>query len=193
MPTWWVACEFSHVYSLWISWQGMRLSYALVFHMLKHVSAKFDKLWASSVFSQRDYTWCCKKKLKSSHRTHLFKFLNEKRFFEHSFGAKYELKVGRFQFCNCLFWNGKQLIIWFPSLFVHNLYFICLIKLLSFSFIFSSSFFHYFQFTSIVVRGVLIPNFMKTPPPPLFFFKFCPICLTRNSTLLLFLLPCFFH
>ena len=27
-PTWWVACNFSHVYSLWISWRGMRLSHA---------------------------------------------------------------------------------------------------------------------------------------------------------------------
>ena len=35
MPTWWMACDFSHVYSLWILWQGMRLSHALVFHMPK--------------------------------------------------------------------------------------------------------------------------------------------------------------
>ena len=34
-PTWWVACEFSHVYSLWISRQGVRLSHALVFHIPK--------------------------------------------------------------------------------------------------------------------------------------------------------------
>ena len=34
-PTWWVACDFSHVYSLWISWRGMRLSHTLVFHMPK--------------------------------------------------------------------------------------------------------------------------------------------------------------
>ena len=34
-PTWWMACDFSHVYSLWISWQGVRLSHALVFHMPK--------------------------------------------------------------------------------------------------------------------------------------------------------------
>ena len=33
--TWWVACNFSHVYSLWISWRGMRLLHTLIFHMLK--------------------------------------------------------------------------------------------------------------------------------------------------------------
>ena len=32
-PTWWVACDFSHVCSLWISWQGVWLSHVLVFHM----------------------------------------------------------------------------------------------------------------------------------------------------------------
>ena len=25
IPTWWVTCDFSHVYSLWISWWGMQL------------------------------------------------------------------------------------------------------------------------------------------------------------------------
>ena len=35
MPTWWVGYDFSHVYSLWISWRGMRLSHAFIFHMLK--------------------------------------------------------------------------------------------------------------------------------------------------------------
>ena len=37
MPTWWVACNFSHIYSLWISWRGMRLSHPSVFHMSKPV------------------------------------------------------------------------------------------------------------------------------------------------------------
>ena len=32
-----MACNFSHVYSLWISWRGVRLSHALVFHMSKPV------------------------------------------------------------------------------------------------------------------------------------------------------------
>ena len=34
-PTWWVASNLSHVYSLWISWWGVRLSHALVFLMRK--------------------------------------------------------------------------------------------------------------------------------------------------------------
>ena len=34
-----VACNFSHVYSLWISWRGMRLLHVLVFHMSKPASA----------------------------------------------------------------------------------------------------------------------------------------------------------
>ena len=28
MPTWWVSCNFSHIYSLWISWWGVPLSHA---------------------------------------------------------------------------------------------------------------------------------------------------------------------
>ena len=35
MPTWWVVCYFSHVYSLWILWWGVWLLHALVLHMLK--------------------------------------------------------------------------------------------------------------------------------------------------------------
>ena len=35
--TWWVACNFLHVYSLWISWRGVQLLQALAFHMLKPV------------------------------------------------------------------------------------------------------------------------------------------------------------
>ena len=34
-PTWWVACGFPNVYSLWISSRGMQLLYAFVFHMPK--------------------------------------------------------------------------------------------------------------------------------------------------------------
>ena len=45
MPTWMVAWDFSHVYSLWILWQSMRLSHALVFHMSKPDIIKFLKLW----------------------------------------------------------------------------------------------------------------------------------------------------
>ena len=48
--TWWVACNFLHVYSLWISWQGVQLSQALIFHMLKPVlheyhKSKSDEVW----------------------------------------------------------------------------------------------------------------------------------------------------
>ena len=32
-----MACNFSHVYSLWILWQGMWLLHALIFHMTKPV------------------------------------------------------------------------------------------------------------------------------------------------------------
>ena len=39
MPTCWVVCDFSHVYSLWILWQGVQQSHALVFHMPKPVLA----------------------------------------------------------------------------------------------------------------------------------------------------------
>ena len=35
MPTWWVACNFLHVYSLRISWRGVWLLHALIFHMPK--------------------------------------------------------------------------------------------------------------------------------------------------------------
>ena len=38
MPTWWVVCNLSHVYSLWILWKGVWLLHALVFHMPKPVS-----------------------------------------------------------------------------------------------------------------------------------------------------------
>ena len=31
MPTWWVACDLSHVYSLWNSWRGVRLLHNLAF------------------------------------------------------------------------------------------------------------------------------------------------------------------
>ena len=35
MPIWWVVCNFSYIYSLWILWRGMWLLHALVFHMAK--------------------------------------------------------------------------------------------------------------------------------------------------------------
>ena len=40
MPNWWVAWDFSHVYSFWIWWRGVRLSHSLVFHQPKPVLAK---------------------------------------------------------------------------------------------------------------------------------------------------------
>ena len=35
MRTWRVACDFSHVYSFWISWWGVQSSHTLAFHMPK--------------------------------------------------------------------------------------------------------------------------------------------------------------
>ena len=46
--TWWVACNFSHVYSLWISWRGMRLLHTLIFHMLKPAWSIF--FWQALLF-----------------------------------------------------------------------------------------------------------------------------------------------
>ena len=43
------------------------------------------------------------KKLKFSPRTHLFKFLYDKRFTGHSFGAELELQVDKFKFSSKLF------------------------------------------------------------------------------------------
>ena len=48
MPTLWVACDLSHVCSLWILWQGMQLSHAFVFHMPKPAllyTSTFDSLF----------------------------------------------------------------------------------------------------------------------------------------------------
>ena len=53
MPTWLMVCDFSHVYSLWISWQGVQLSHALVFHMPKPENA-----WRCH-FTHMYHKWKC--------------------------------------------------------------------------------------------------------------------------------------
>ena len=49
MPTWWVACDFSHVCSLWILWRGVWLSHALVFHIPK--PAFYFWRWFKEIYS----------------------------------------------------------------------------------------------------------------------------------------------
>ena len=54
-PTWRVACDFSHIFSLWISWRGVRLSHILVFHMPKLHMIALSKLWKMFFVSSKKF------------------------------------------------------------------------------------------------------------------------------------------
>ena len=60
-PTWLVACDFSHVYRLWSSWQGVRLSNALIFHMPKSVFVIFVSaaMLGAILIGFKTSNWCC--------------------------------------------------------------------------------------------------------------------------------------
>ena len=68
-PTWWVACDFSHVYSLWIPRRGVRLSHGLVFHMSKPEDISLF------VILSRQVWWCNVKRLLSSSKNYICKFM----------------------------------------------------------------------------------------------------------------------